>query len=814
MKKHISNILILSIFLASCARKQSINLIQEHPGYYQQWFNEHKNEKGEIPTGMNELWYAFDRQQIAQERGGNSVISRTTSLANKELHGGRTRAILVSSLDSNRVFVGSVSGGLWRSEDGGNTWSAVNDQNANLSVTAIVENPFNPKEIYYGTGEVRGASVPPGNGIYKSEDGGLTFKQLTATKNISFTNYMAHSVVDSQTVWVGSSTGLWVTRNSGETWKKVTVGTTANGSISGVISFPDSSMMVSIIGNGRIFKSPKGDLSPFTAVNDSSLFPKSGIGRVLIANCRKFPNTVYAFHTFNEYQQKAFAGFFKSTDGGNTWIKPSSEGTDVGSAYQMYCQMLGVHPTNPNYVMIGAVNAKFSRNGGINWTGFDSGHADNHIAIPSGSNSNDVFVGNDGGIYKGTWFTLQNGVTNKSRGYTSSQYYAGNYGPSGQTCMGGTQDNGTWRYTNGVLAKYYGADGGYAHISQQNGNVYFSTQNGNTLYRPSISNTNNTVNITPPIVSATTNKESVDFINQFEMNYTDSKQLYYRTGSALWRSIDKGVSWERLNKKVFSNITAVGVTNELDPTVYVGGSGTFYKITNAATRPDSSDFVNYSSKLPQAMRNTAWGTITVHPFENTTLFVGISSMTANARIFKGVNVNTDTMQWKDLTGNLPAAMSVYQIQPHPDAPDSVLLAATAFGLYYTTDNGKTWTKETRIPNVAIFEMKLRASDKNLFLFTHGRGVWHIELADLKSVVSSKEINPIAYKIYPNPVSEVLTIDSEAEVSSAQVFDLTGKEVLQFSNTNQINVSQLSNGVYLLKIYDTKGKFSVQKFVKE
>lgn len=310
----------------------------------------------------------------------------------------------------------------------------------------------------------------------------------------------------------------------------MTVGTSANGSISGIISLPDSSMLVTIIGNGRIFKSPLGDLTPFTAVNDSSLFPKQNLGRVLIANCRNVPNTVYAFFTLNEYLQKTFAGFFKSIDGGNTWIKPSSEITDVGSAQQMYCQMLGVHPTNPNYVMIGAVSTKFSRNGGINWTGFDPGHADNHVAIP--------------------------------------------------------------------------------------------------------------------------------------------------------------------------------------------------------------------------------------------------------------------------------------------APDSVLLAATAFGLYYTTNNGKTWIKETRIPNVAIFEMKLRASDKNLFLFTHGRGVWHIELADLKSISPSKDINPIAFKIYPNPTNDILTIDSNFDINNIQIFDLTGKEILQQSNTQQINVSLLPKGVYLLKVFDFNGKFNVQKFIKQ
>lgn len=823
MKKLNLYIVLLSLFCASCAKKTfSPKGASESPNYYAQWFNEHKNEKGEIPSGMNDLWVAHDKKTMNYERGGG-VVKKVTNLASNNLHGGRTRSILVSSMDTTRIFVGSVSGGIWRSMDSGNSWTAINDQSSSLSVTCIIENPFNPKEIYYGTGETRGAAQPPGNGIFKSVDGGLTFNRLSSTANnidMRFCNYMAHSEVDSATLWVGTASGLYVSKNSGETWTKIKLGSSFNSNISGIISFPDSTIMVSVIGSYRIYKSPKIDSLPFTTVPDA-LFPKSGLGRVLIANCKAVPNTIYAWFTTNVYTGEADNGVFRSNDGGLTWERTTTELISVGSAQQAYCQMLGVHPRNPNNVMIGATSARYTRNGGQNWTAFSTGHADNHVFCPTGKNSNELFMGNDGGIYKNNWFTLANNPKDLSKSYASSQYYAGNYGPTGVTCIGGTQDNGTWRYGAGALAKSNGGDGAYSHISQQEPTLaYVATQNGALYRKDNYLSNGGTLTLTPragmETVGGAANPlyEGVDFINQYEINYADGKQLYYRTGKGIWRTVDKAISWERLNKKAISNITAVGVTNEKDPTVYLGGVSTFYRIDSAATRADSFVFVNKSSKVSAAMRANAWGNISFHPNDKTTMYVGLSSMTLQPRIWKGINVHTDTMKWTDITGNLPGAMSVYQVQAHPDRPDSILLAATAFGLYYTMDGGKNWLKETRVPNVPIFEMKLRVQDKNLFLFTHGRGVWHLELEDLALIRTDDKSSDIPWNLYPNPANNTVQIVSDFPIRNIQLFDLQGKELLNAENSTSLDIAFLPKGIYFVKIFNENGRFSTKKLIKE
>lgn len=118
-----------------------------------------------------------------------------------------------------------------------------------------------------------------------------------------------------------------------------------------------------------------------------------------------------------------------------------------------------------------------------------------------------------------------------------------------------------------------------------------------------------------------------------------------------------------------------------------------------------------------------------------------------------------------------------------------------------------------MPNVAIFEMKLRPEDKKLFLFTHGRSAWFLELKDL-SVVKANDKELIAdWNLYPNPASDFIQVELTGEITSAQIFDVTGRELLSVQNTAQIDISQLQKGTYLMKIFDRNGKYALRKFVK-
>ena len=164
------------------------------------------------------------------------------------------------------------------------------------------------------------------------------------------------------------------------------------------------------------------------------------------------------------------------------------------------------------------------------------------------------------------------------------------------------------------------------------------------------------------------------------------------------------------------------------------------------------------------------------------------------------------------------SLPIYQIQPHPDKPDSLLFAATAFGFYVSSNNGKNWVKDTRIPNVPIFEMKLRKSDRTLFLFTHGRGVWFIQLRDYINgggVTPTKDIDTaMEVRLFPNPASNVLNIETKGPLSILQIFDINGKEINTINNpSNVLNINDLHQGIYFIKLFDKNGRFTTRKFIK-
>jgi photosystem II stability/assembly factor-like uncharacterized protein len=669
--------------------------------------------------------------------------------------------------------------------------------------------------MYYGTGEIRGASQGiNGNGIFKSTDGGLTFTQLPATNgngDMRNCNYMHHSSTDSNTVFVGTAGGLYISTNSGTSWTKILAG--AN---NGIIQNPDGKILATVQGVGAtsgIFRATTGN--NFVKI-DNPTFPTANVGRTLIANCKTFPNVVYAAFFHSDYSTQANLGLFKSSDFGANWKRMDNDSTpnrNIGPSYQAYCQMLGVHPTDSNRVILGAVNVIKTLNGGATYQYSNYGHSDNHTFVNI-ENSDNFLIGSDGGVHKVSWNTGP-ATQSLNNGYTTFQFYAGNYAPRGKIAVGGTQDNGTWRYVTKVASSSLGGDGGYSHVSQQDSTLaYFSNQNGPVTRNQSFILSGGGTSVTPTLAVA----EGVDFINQFEINYADGNQLYYRTHKGLWRTVNRGTNWTRLNTAdITPRIHAIGVSNEVNPRVYIGGSGNFYRFDSAATSNAVENFKDLRTNVPDSVNTYAWGTIAMHPSVNSTFYVGMTTTGPKPRAWRVLNADTNTPKWENICGDLAASLSIYQIQPHPDKPDSILFAATAFGFYVSSNNGKTWLKDTRIPNVPIFEMKLRKSDRTLFLFTHGRGVWYIQLRDYinNSLTATNEaIEKLSVQIFPNPASDILNISTNTPLSIIQVFDLHGREILtKMNDLNTINIQGFSSGAYFVKMFDVEGRFVTRKVIK-
>jgi Secretion system C-terminal sorting domain/BNR/Asp-box repeat len=521
---------------------------------------------------------------------------------------------------------------------------------------------------------------------------------------------------------------------------------------------------------------------------------------------------VYAFIAGTVNFAEGNLGVFKSSNFGKTWNKIadySTPGAGVSNNYWGYTQMLGVHPSDTNRIILGAQSAAFSTDGGKTFNYLNTGHADNHVYAQL--DDPDAFlVGNDGGIFKCFWNNpVFDATQNMNRDFVATQYYAGDAAPNGPEVLGGTQDNGTFFIQNGAIKSVGGGDGGPTFIGKQRNWNYISTQWG-VVFRYKPDDAFGLYGITPK-----TSDEYRDFINAYEINPADDRQLYYRTSAGLWRTTDAGETWSKLNQGKLFGIQSIAVSEESDPSVYIGGSNCFYRFNKAATSATPAFATDLRASIPFPV-HLYWGNIGFLPSDKNTLLFGLTSMEPAARVWRVEKAHTTNPQWKNLTGDLPDDLPVYQVQAHPDRPDQVYFAATMFGLYYTVDGGKTWTKETRVPNVAISQMKMRVSDRTLFLFTYGRGVWQLKMKNLSTPTPVEEPGQAPkLTLWPNPVRDILYLATENEIKTVQVFDAQGRAAMAAqSGDKQLDMRALPAGMYTVRVVDGKGRAVVRQVVKQ
>ncbi len=693
------------------------------PAYEQYILSEKVPNGSKIPYGQRSKWVEHERQYDLRTQNGVSPFSNIQEYGPKNI-GGRTRAIHIDPRDGNKVFAGGISGGLWLSNDRALSWQPINDLAPNLSITSITYNPFNPDIIYYSTGEPRGGGGI-GEGIFKSIDNGQNFEQLASSISIEGFEYtwrIKHSLVDSNTVYVASRRGLFVSNDVGNIWEQIEFRTSSNNiNVFDILPFSDGGLMIST--SAGIYYSTSGLSNSFSQLNIPNV---NSSDRSVLAYCKSQENVVYVM-VGNDLGPNAGAPLiFKSIDRGINWTSKAAPLTlDTQFDYNM---LLHVHPTDPNKVIAGAVVANQSNDGGVSWGLKNIGHFDYHAAVNFPDDENSLLIGNDGGLYEHRWsapFFKQS----RNNQYNTTQFYAGTHSPNNNLTVGGTQDNGTIAVKESLSYFVFGADGGYTHIHQQDPNiVYFSTQKEGLFRAVGIQQgTPIPTSISyPPMYN-----EGVRFINTNEMNYVDGNQLYYRTDLGLWRSINKGNSWQKINtSNTISNIYRMSLSKDKDPHIYMFGKKSDESNSLLQSKNGLSDSTLQTlfelNELPQ-LDNVSTINHDIHPNNNDRILFANYNYTGSkeqAWLLKNVNdVNTIT----NVTGNLPKNLPVNTIKFHPYDPDNIFIAGTDFGLYYSLDAGANWIKEDDLPNVAIFDIRIREKDGKVFFFTFGRGVWAANL---------------------------------------------------------------------------------------
>lgn len=786
----ITLLVVSTLFIGVNKTKKAV---AAHPGFGEQLFQMKQNEQGEIPRSMWKQWKA----ETPEFHGKVDYFSNVSELGPDNI-GGRTRALLVDSENSNHLIAGGVSGGIFTSTNGGLTWTPLDDDASTLSVTAITQSPFNPKEIYYSTGE-RSTGVYinyDGNGIFKSIDGGLSFSQIDSSDIPAFdkTWDIVHSLTDSNTLYVATnSTGLFRSTDGGTSFQQIfKIGQKAIND-------------VDVLDNGRVYLSVDGegvfyfDEAETVEIKEYPVGLANGsFARCLIEPSVSNPNIIYA--AFSGTNLNSLRGVFKTTNAGETWTElPNPASRGVRYNFTWYCFTLAVHPTNPNFVICSAQEPSYSTNGGAQWRDMVNAHADYHNVswIP---NSNSYYVLCDGGIYQYNTATTGSSASDRNKGYNVTQFYAGSYSPTGNEVIVGAQDN--WTSTNNggssTFTQILGGDGAFNGIGPKGENIYASSQNGNIRRW----NSNRWVNIYNSL-AGTVGTSDFWFINPFELNPVNGEQLYFPTKNYIARSTNRGSSWSRITNSIPGSIFAVGMTPEDNPTLYFGGqSGILYRIDQAKTASAGSSFKMFTL-APAVARGGFIGNIEVDPNDPTTIYTGYSNFSTRPQIWKIEKANTSQPEWTDISGNLPTLLPVNWIEVDPDNSDNIMVA-TDYGLYVTGDGGRFWHKETQIPNVYISMVRLRASDRKLFVFTYGRGVWTASLND--DITTSVKPSNVAstLRLYPNPAVNYIQVGGYSG-QAVNVLDSKGAIVtVDISTSGKLDVSHLTSGMYFVRLTDDLG----------
>ena len=432
--------------------------------------------------------------------------------------GGRTRAILFDNRDAGAqtVYAGGVTGGLWKSENVGATWSKVNNPTYNLFVSCMTQDTDG--NIYVGTGESFAAETMSGisefgisgfmgQGIFKSTDG-ENFTLLENTKpdynnnesNWAFINEVAVDQSNGK-LFAAANSGLMYSTDGGSTWTvaKDTAGTELTMNAMDVQVSADGAIVACIDNMGYI--SPSGDVNAFItrSTGDSISLPVDDIGRIEFAFSESDPSVVYASIADGSGDLE---GIYLSEDKGVTWrvVLPGSPAVNIFLGQGVYDNAITVFPNDPYRVLVGGVNAwegvKVQETGLYSWNGISTGfvpdfspnylHVDHHTYVFRPGTNNSFLVGTDGGVSLGVSETDGYTFERSNRSYYTTQFYR--IGVSGRLnfVTGGAQDNGTILITGEGNTEregeeIYPGDGVATVVSTINQNVLVVSEPANEL---------------------------------------------------------------------------------------------------------------------------------------------------------------------------------------------------------------------------------------------------------------------------------------------------------------------------------------------
>jgi len=681
------------------------------------------------------------------------------------------------------IYAGSAGGGVWKSNDAGTTFYPIFDDHAQ-SIGAVELDPNDPNNtIYVGTGEPWPRnSVSVGDGLYKSTDGGNNWKKIGLENSERIANIIVNPK-NSNEIFVAVLGALWSDSNErgvykssdgGVTWENILYLNESTGCADLAMDPSNPNILYASMwefrrtgwsfnsggDNSALYKSTDGGKN-WKKIHNG--FPEGKLGRLAIGVAKSNPNTLY---TVIESEKNEDKGLYKSVDGGENWKQMNN---DFGITVRpFYFSRIVVDPKDENVIVKAGLYGSISKDGGETFENLGSMHPDIHDMVFDINNSDIIYVGTDGGVYR-TW---NKGVTMEIvENLPLSQFYhisVDNEEP--YNIYGGLQDNGSWYgpsfSSGGISAKDWkpvGQGDGFRVLRHPTKNIIYSEMQGaENVWRYDVDN--NLVKTIQPLAVKGYEEYRFNWNAPIETSKNNADRLYIGS-QYVHRSEDMGDTWEIISPDLTTN-DSTKQNQEDSGGLSMDNSGaenhtTIFTITESplneniiwagtddgniqVTKNGGKSWKNVVENVPGVPKNTWVYHIEASVHDENTAYVvfdGHTSGDMKAYAFKTTDLGKT---WTNIIPNDDVTGFTRNIQEDYVNKD-LLFLGTELGLYITINGGDKWSKFTKnVPPVAVHYIELQANTNDLVMGTHGRGV--IIIDDISPLREINETN-LSNKLY-------------------------------------------------------------------
>ena len=745
--------------------------------------------------------YLLQNPEGSRSPSGN-WISMGPSWSNGGYAGiGRLNCVAFRPGDANTIYAGAASGGIWKSSDGGASWTSLGDSNPVLGVSDIIviNQGSNPDILYIATGDKDGGSLwslggQQSNdnnsvGVLKSTDGGTTWNttglSFSSSQKITVSRLILDPTSGNQTIYAATSTGVFKTTDGGTNWPQQLWG-----------NFIDLEMNP---GNSSVLYASTIDhwLTPmiYYTTNGGSNWTASSTPftatdkRVDLAVTAANSNYVYAVVA---NRNGGLSYVCRSTNAGASFstVYTGSSTTNLLSLYAnesggtggqgYYDLAIAVSPINANEVYVGGINTHKSTDGGSSWNCVNCWtwsatynnvtpqapvvHADHHFL--AFQNNTTLFECNDGGLYKttnggGSWADKTNTMV------ISQLYRLGVSQTVSSDVITGLQDNGTKVLATGPgWMDVIGGDGMECIIDHTNVNVQFGTLYFGDIFK--------TVNYWGG--QAQINPANGAWVSPYVMDPTNNMRLV--AGYAdVWLSTNGGANWGQISNNLTGSGTtylrSVAIAPSNSNTIYVATLNNIWKTTNSG-----GNWINITGTLPVGSSNITY--ITVKNSNPNTVWVSFGEYNTHS-VYQTTNGGTN---WTNISAGLPSLPVMCVIQNTQNTTQDELYAGTDVGVYVKVGSANWAAFSTSLPNVVVTELDIYydavPANSLIRAATFGRGLWE---SDLYSPMSAPDADFIADNLTPTILDTVSFTDLSTNSPTTWLWTFTPATITYLNGTS-------------------------------